>query len=80
MLYNELNKSVDVSLPDPIDESLIENYFNQVQGSNIPESTRIDDYRVDKVKPTESEMYMRLALSTLHAETGFWVHWETMEN
>jgi len=79
VLYNETDQAVDVSLTDPIEETLVENFFNQVRDFKIPESQRIDDYRIDKVKPIESEMYMRLALCVLHSETGFWVHWEKAE-
>jgi len=79
VVYSEQDKSVEISLPDPTDESIVEQYFNNVREFKIPESPRIDDYRVDKVKPIESETYFRLALCTLHAGTGFWVHWETME-
>jgi hypothetical protein len=80
VFYGELDKTVDVTLPDPTSELIVEEYFTRLHEFRIPESSRIDDYRIDKIKPIESEMYMRLALSTLHAETGFWVHWETMEN
>lgn len=46
----------------------------------VPESGRIDDFREETARPTKSRMHMELALCTLHAETGFWVDWETLRD
>jgi len=77
--YNEGQKDIIVSLPDPESVKLVRSHLTKIRSFNIPESDEIDDYRIDKVKPTESEQYMRLALCTLHTETDFWVHWESLE-
>ena len=45
----------------------------------IPESNVIDDYRVERKVPTESEMHFELALCNLHANTGVWVRWDKEE-
>jgi thermostable 8-oxoguanine DNA glycosylase len=44
----------------------------------IPESNRVDDFRIDRVRPTKNRTYMELALCTLFANTGFWVYWGTL--
>lgn len=41
----------------------------------IPESQRVDDYRIDEAFPTDNETYFSLALSELYANTGVWVDW-----
>jgi hypothetical protein len=35
---------------------------------------------VETARPTDSRMHMELALSTLYADAGFWVDWETLED
>lgn len=42
----------------------------------IPESNKIDDFRVDDAFPTDSDMYFRLALNELWAYTDVWVTWK----
>lgn len=37
----------------------------------------IDDCRIEKKLPTESTMYLELALNTLWAHTGVFVDWST---
>jgi len=78
---NVINKKVKFSL-DFRNKSVkkeIEQYLNTVQDFWIPESNNIDDYRIDKEKPTKTPMYFSLALSTLYAKVGVWVIWEEKE-
>jgi len=74
---NVENKKVNFSLDFGDDgvKSEVENYLTTEQEFWIPESDRIDDYRVDKEKPTKSPMYFSLALCTLHSKHGVWVNW-----
>ena len=47
---------------------------------NIPESQKIDDFRVDKVFPKDSTTYFELTMCTLFANTGVHVDWKTQNN
>lgn len=73
VVYDDETKTVEISHPRRVE---IEKYLTSVQEFRIPESPRIDNYRIDRVKPTENEMYMSLALCTLFAELGVKVFWD----
>jgi len=64
-----------VSFPDVKKSQEIIKYFTTEREFHIPESQRIDDYRVDKALPTDHITYFELALSTLYANTDVWVEW-----
>ena len=59
---------------DDIFEKVLD-YLSTKQDYWIPESNRVDDYRIDEGLPTDSEMYFSLALSALMNHTGVWVEW-----
>ena len=64
-----------VTFPDDKIRQRIITYLNTPQEYRIPESQRIDDYRIDRVKPVAGPMYFDLALNTLHSKLGLWVEW-----
>jgi hypothetical protein len=74
--YDERRREVQVDYDGP--RAAAELHLTAPRDFRIPESSRTDDYRVDRARPTENRTYMELALCTLHAETGFWVHWDTL--
>ena len=53
------------------------NYLTTEMSFKIPESQKIDDYRIDKAQPTESLMYMELALCTMLAKINARPLWNT---
>ncbi|MFC1876624.1 hypothetical protein ACFL2E_05045 [Thermodesulfobacteriota bacterium] len=65
-----------VIFPDEKIREQIIQYLNTPQEYRIPESQRIDDFRIDWAKPTDDMMYFDLALCTLHNELGLWVAWK----
>lgn len=73
--YNPKTKAVVVTFPDAQVVRSVRSHLTRKRKFRIPESKRIDDYRVDNVKPTESTMYMNLALCTLWANTEVTVEW-----
>jgi len=78
--YDDETKLVSVSFPDRTIKSSVVSYLTTPQDFWIPESNRIDDYRVDKNKvPTENLTYLKLALCTLNTNTGVWVDWKTKQ-
>jgi len=74
--YLEKDKTFEVSFANEATRKEIENYLTTKREFKIPESDRIDDFRVDNAIPTENLTYFELALCTLHADIGVWVHWE----
>jgi hypothetical protein len=74
--YNEVARDVTVHYDGP--KAAAERHLTAPQIFRIPESGGIDDFREEKVRPTNSKTHMELALCTLFAETGFWVNWETL--
>jgi thermostable 8-oxoguanine DNA glycosylase len=68
-----------VVFPSPGVEKAIVKYLTTKREYKIPESNRIDDYRIDKELPTRNRMYFELALCTLYAETGVFVDWSTLK-
>jgi len=77
--YDKKNKSFSVDFPDDIVEVEVIDFLSKKQDFWIPESQKIDDYRIDNKYPKESEMYFSLALCTLFANTNVWVDWKTKE-
>jgi len=74
--YDERRREVRVGIDGP--RAAAEQHLTAPREFRIPESGRVDDYRVDRARPTDNRTYMELALCTLYAETGFWVHWDTL--
>jgi hypothetical protein len=76
--YDEETKKLTIEYEGDFSE--LKKYLTTAREFRIPESQRIDDFRVDKVKPTESRVYLELALCTSYARVGFWIMWDTEEN
>lgn len=76
--YDEQTHLVQVEFDGP--STAVRSHLTGKITFRIPESPRIDDFREETARPTESRMHMELALCTLYAETGFWVNWETLED
>lgn len=64
-----------VEFPDKTKREEVENYLRSEREFYIPESDKIDDYRVDKARPIDSPMHFDLALNSLMGHTGVKVHW-----
>jgi len=75
--YDEPNRKASIQYDG--DSSAIKSFLNTVREFRVPESKRIDDFRIDRQKPTRSLQYMEMALCELYAETGFWILWETQK-
>jgi hypothetical protein len=75
--YDEAASRVTVTFDGPAGAAVA--HLTEPREFQVPESQRIDDYRVETARPTDSRMHMELALCELYAETGFWVDWETLE-
>lgn len=77
--YTPETKELRVDHPDDDVKRKVTRYLRKERDFWIPESNRIDDYRVDKAKPIDGQTYMDLGLSSMWSETGVWVHWEEAE-
>ena len=75
--YDEEAKAAGVDFPDENVIANVEEYLYTKKEFNIPESDRLDDYRVDKARPVDELTFFELALCTLYVETGVWVDWST---
>jgi hypothetical protein len=73
------NGIATVDIGDEVAQGLIEDYLSKTQTFRIPESQQIDDFRIERAKPTDSEMHFSLALCTMYHTIGVWVNWETKE-
>lgn len=59
-----------VDHPDQEIVKKVTDYFQTRREFNIPESNKIDDYRVYTAMPTDTPTYFELSLCTLHIKTG----------
>ena len=78
VVYDEAARTVRVEFDGPRADA--ELHLTAPRRFLVPESARTDDFRTDTARPTDNRTYMELALCTLHAETGFWVDWDTLED
>ncbi len=76
VIYDPKNKYLAVEFPDEALRMKVESYLSAEREYRIPVSQQLDDYRVDKQVPTESLMYMQLALCELYMTLGVWVNWK----
>ncbi|MBW8001748.1 MAG: hypothetical protein FVQ80_06960 [Planctomycetes bacterium] len=76
--YLEKIKDFIVSIDDSVISEAIQRYLTTEREFKIPESQKIDDYRIDSAKPAENRTYFELSLNTLYANTGVFVHWDTL--
>ena len=53
----------------------VQQYCTAKRDFKIPESNKIDDFRVDNVSPLAGIVYFELALCELYINTGVWVEW-----
>ena len=75
--YDSSKQYVFVDFPDEEVKGKIMKYLNTLREYKIPESQGIDDFRTELKLPTESTMYLELALNALWAHTGVFVDWST---
>jgi len=73
--YSEETQQVSIQFPDALVADEIEEYLSTARIYRIPESQKIDDFREESAKPTDSLMHMELALCALWSETGVMVEW-----
>jgi len=73
--YNEEDQEVSIDFPDEEMADEIERFLTSHRAFRIPESDRIDDFRVDYAYPYEERTYFELAMCELFSETGVWVNW-----
>ena len=79
--FGELNGTIEyndskavVNIEGPVKND-IERYLHTSRKYWIPESQRIDDFRIDTAKPVDSLTYFELALCTLFDKLGVYVDW-----
>lgn len=56
-------------------ERRVREYLATEMEFKIPQSPKIDDFSVERGKPTDNFTYFELALCTLWRYTGVWVIW-----
>jgi hypothetical protein len=78
--YDSEKKKATVEHPDANIREAVKRYLSSPREFWIPESDRIDDYRKETKRPTESTTHMTLALSGGFYETGAEVLWNSKEN
>jgi hypothetical protein len=64
-----------VEHPDPKAVELVRSHFLTPREFRVPESSQIDDYRIDFVEPTRDINYFTQALCELHAATDVDIVW-----
>lgn len=74
--YDAEKRKVTVEHPDESVRKAVTRYLSSPREYWIPESDRIDDYRKETKRPTESTMHMDLALSGGFYVTGAQVLWD----
>jgi len=69
-----------VDFPDKNDKEAVEKHLTTKRKFIIPVGGEYEDQTVEEfVIPTESQMYVELALCTLYTRTGIWVNWKESE-
>ncbi|MCL5406870.1 MAG: hypothetical protein M1398_09205 [Deltaproteobacteria bacterium] len=79
VVYDDSAKSVSVIFPNADVKRRVESYLNTEREFWLPESDQIDDFRVEKAKPTDSRSHFELAMNTLLTNTDVWLNWGTEE-
>lgn len=51
-------------------QKLLEKYFNTERFYRIPESDKIDDFRIDRARPIDSSTYFELSLCEMQRRIG----------
>ena len=75
--YDSDTKELYVDFPDENTKIIIENFLTKKRKFIIPIAHDYEDQtREDFVEPTESQMYLELALCTMHANIDVWVNWQ----
>ena len=75
IILDEKSMAYEVEFPDKPTVNAIKRYLGKEREYHIPESQDIDDFRLERAKPTKSPMHFDLALCTLKANTGVSVTW-----
>ena len=78
--YNPNKKEFRIEHTNPAVVAKIKQYLSTKREYRIPESSEIDDFRVDRAYPKDNITYFNLAMCELFTKTGVWVHWETEKN
>ena len=73
--YNESQHTIDVKFLDVKHKKEIEKYLHTKRKFKIPESNKMDDFRVDSAYPYDNLTYFELAMCELYTNTGIWVEW-----
>jgi len=77
--YDQINRKFTVDFPDVETTRKITKFLSTEREFMIPESARIDDYRVEKRLPSASLMHAELSLCNMYAEIGVYVLWDTQK-
>lgn len=74
--YNPETKKIAINLDCPSSlKKTIQEVLTSEREFWIPESTQIDDYRIDIAAPVSSSDFFRMAMSELYGATGIYVLW-----
>jgi hypothetical protein len=74
--YDEEKREFEAEHPDKIVVKSVMTYLTTPREFRIPESDRLDDYRIEEMLPGESKMHAQLSLSELFGKTGVLVLWD----
>ena len=80
VFYDSSKKEITVEFSDPDVKNDIELFLSTKRDFNIPESQKIDDFRVDTASPKDNIIYFELTMCTLFANTGVHVDWKTQKD
>ena len=75
VVYDEEEGQITVTFEDETTRKEVETYLSTERAFKIPQSNRIDDYKILFAMPSENKMYFELSMSELYAKTGIWVNW-----
>lgn len=74
--YTQVTKKVEIDLDIPAArKKKLMSFFTEPREYWIPESDKIDDYRVEPHPPIENTDCFRMAMSELYGATGVYVLW-----
>jgi len=76
IVYDSKLKKVEINID--IDSKIkkeMQLFFTREREFTIPESNRIDDFRIDKIVPVDNLACFEMAISELYGATGIYVLW-----
>ena len=74
VIYDIDNKTITIDF-DHSKKKEVKKYLAKKREFKIPESQKIDDYRIDKAYPKDSQTYFELAMCELYTHTDVWADW-----